>query len=210
MAQWRKETLRVLVDMDMVLCDFEHHLLAEFRSKYPNLPYIPLSKRRGFYAKDQYDKTFGSNSGDKIMKIYRDAGFFTNLPEIPNAVKAVKEMNDMNLVDVYICSSPMFSCNTCLTEKANWIENYLGHRWVEKLILIKDKTLINADVLIDDRPEITGANKAPHWEHVVFTACHNSFSEIGQKRRLSGWTDGSWRELISTFLKQLQINNVES
>ena len=48
--------LRILVDMDMVMCDFEAQLLINFKSKYPNEPFIPLEERRGFYARDQYAK----------------------------------------------------------------------------------------------------------------------------------------------------------
>ena len=50
--------LRILVDMDMVLCDFEHQLLKDYKIKHPNEPFIPLEDRRGFYARDQYVKQF--------------------------------------------------------------------------------------------------------------------------------------------------------
>ncbi|BFZ17393.1 hypothetical protein BsWGS_20432 [Bradybaena similaris] len=210
MIQSRNKTLRVLVDMDMVLCDFESHLLAEFRKKHPELPYIPLNERKGFYVKDQYHDSFGPESSEKIRNIYSRKGFFQNLPEITGACQAIQEMSNMNGVDVYICSSPMISCNTCLTEKASWIQRNLNRKWVEKLILVKDKTLINADVLIDDKPEITGVNSIPNWEHVVFTACHNIALDIGGKKRLNGWIDGSWKKLISSFLDQMQMNHVDS
>ena len=54
MARYRQHNkghgraLRVLVDMDGVLCDFEGFFLHEFREKFPDSPYIPLSERKDF------------------------------------------------------------------------------------------------------------------------------------------------------------------
>jgi len=48
--------LRVLVDMDQTLADFEGHFLKKFREKFPEEPFIPLEKRNTFYISDQYEK----------------------------------------------------------------------------------------------------------------------------------------------------------
>ena len=37
-----------------------------------------------------------------------------------------------------------------------WVENHLGKDWINRLILTRDKTMINGDVLIDDKINITG------------------------------------------------------
>lgn len=46
--------LLVLIDMDMVIADFEGHFLQRFREKFPEEPFVPLEERRTFYLKDQY------------------------------------------------------------------------------------------------------------------------------------------------------------
>ncbi len=51
---WQERSLRVLVDMDGVLCDFEGSFLQMFKEKYPNSPHIPLEERKTFYVADQY------------------------------------------------------------------------------------------------------------------------------------------------------------
>lgn len=46
--------LRVLVDMDGVLADFEGAFLKKYRARYPDEPYITLDDRRGFWVSTQY------------------------------------------------------------------------------------------------------------------------------------------------------------
>ena len=57
----RHEPVRVLVDMDGVLADFEGHLLQVYREKFPDEPFIPLEDRTTFYACDQYVTSFGDH-----------------------------------------------------------------------------------------------------------------------------------------------------
>jgi hypothetical protein len=51
-----QKQLRVLVDMDQVLCDFERSFLQKYQETYPDHPFIPLDDRQTFYVADQYEK----------------------------------------------------------------------------------------------------------------------------------------------------------
>lgn len=46
--------LRVLVDMDGVLADFEGAVLRGFRARFPAEPRVELAARRGFSVREQY------------------------------------------------------------------------------------------------------------------------------------------------------------
>lgn len=48
--------LRVLVDMDGVLADFEGGFLKKFRARFPDLPFVALEDRRGFWVSEQYGR----------------------------------------------------------------------------------------------------------------------------------------------------------
>lgn len=52
--QFTRNSFRVLLDLDQVLADFESHFLELFRGKYPDHPFIPIEKRKGFHLTEQY------------------------------------------------------------------------------------------------------------------------------------------------------------
>lgn len=51
-----RNRLRVLLDMDMVLADFEKHFLTKYIEAYPDAPYVKAEDRDGFWLRDQYEK----------------------------------------------------------------------------------------------------------------------------------------------------------
>ena len=51
-----QKRLKVLVDMDQVLCDFEGSFLTAYTETFPGEPYIPVQDRNTFYLSDQYVK----------------------------------------------------------------------------------------------------------------------------------------------------------
>lgn len=198
----RQINLRVLLDLDQVLADFEGHFLKVFRRKYPDEPYTELEHREGFYIKEQYEK-LKPGLGEKCENLWKVKGFFQDLEEVPGSIAAAKEMAQMEGVDVFICTSPIIQYKYCIREKYNWVAKHLGKDWVEKIIMTRDKTMVAGHILIDDKQTVNGVNPYPMWEHVVFSACHNQKSDLKGKRRLENWTDGSWKDLIEDFKKRI-------
>ncbi|XP_056389756.1 5'(3')-deoxyribonucleotidase, mitochondrial [Hyla sarda] len=189
--------LRVLVDMDGVLADFEGGFLKKYRAQYPKEPYIDLEDRRGFWVSEQYEKLMPGLS-EKAISIWEAKNFFLDLDPIDGAVEALKEMSSLPNTDVFICTSPIKRYQFCPYEKYAWVEKHFGHEFLEQIILTRDKTVVSADLLIDDRPDITGAESDPSWEHILFTACHNRHLLVTPpSRRLESWRD-DWKGLLDS------------
>lgn len=124
-----------------------------------------------------------------VTQIMNEPRFYAELEPIEGAAKALNEMLDEGH-EVHIVTSPWIDNETCASDKLAWVERHIGKGWGKRTIITSDKTLVMGDILIDDKPEITGAY-APVWEHVYFTQPYNI---SGPNRRLSNWTE--WRSLL--------------
>lgn len=178
--------MRILVDMDGVIADFEGDFLRRWRELYPERKYVPLEERRGFYLREQYPEEYINH----VQEIYRGEGFYQNLPPMPGALEALKEIKEI-FKNVFLCTSPMLpKYENCVLEKYHWVYKHLGEEWVYNMILTKDKTIIKGDVLIDDMPDIIGSEK-PEWEHILYDQPYNR--NVNDKRRLT-WKN--WKEVL--------------
>ncbi|NLG74473.1 MAG: 5'-3'-deoxyribonucleotidase [Chloroflexi bacterium] len=181
--------MRILVDMDGVIADFEGSFINLWKQQYPRQAYIPLEDRKTFYLLHQYPQELQPLA----MEIISAPGFYRGLDVIPGAVEALHEMVNLG-IDVRICSSPARDYHNCVLEKYEWVDEHLGSDWIGRMILTEDKTLIRGDILIDDRPELPGSD-TPTWEHVLYDQPYNR--AVGNKRRLT-WQN--WKTVLKEVL----------
>uniref|UniRef100_A0A9L0KIV8 5',3'-nucleotidase, mitochondrial n=1 Tax=Equus asinus TaxID=9793 RepID=A0A9L0KIV8_EQUAS len=174
--------LRVLVDMDGVLADFEGGFLRKYRARFPDQPFIALEDRRGFWVSEQYGRLQPGLS-EKAISIWESENFFFDLEPLPGAVEAVKQMANLENTDVFICTSPIRMYKYCPYEKYAWVEKHFGPDFLEQIVLTRDKTVVSADLLIDDRPDITG--KQSSSQHL---ASEGAPLEVGRSRSQLGVT----------------------
>ncbi|MBK8981114.1 MAG: 5'-3'-deoxyribonucleotidase [Ignavibacteria bacterium] len=179
--------MRLLIDMDGVIADFEGDFLRRWKETHPEKTHIPLEERKGFYVREQYPDEFS----DFVQEIYHSPGFYQNLPPMPGAIEALKEIKN-SLNHVFLCTSPMLpKYENCVLEKFHWVYEHLGTDWVNNIILTRDKTVVKGDVLIDDKPDIKGSC-IPEWEHVIYDQPYNR--NITGSRRLT-WDN--WKEVLN-------------
>ncbi|XP_066496743.1 5'(3')-deoxyribonucleotidase, mitochondrial isoform X2 [Tiliqua scincoides] len=132
-----------------------------------------------------------------IQKLLHRAGSAARCCGSREANGQVKRVSTKR-TDVFICTSPIKKYRYCPYEKYAWVEKHLGQEFLEQIVLTRDKTVVSGDLLIDDRPDIIGAEQSPSWEHILFTACHNKHLELPTPlRRLHSWTD-DWKSILDS------------
>jgi len=177
--------MRILIDMDGVIADFDGEFLKRWRERYPDKFFVPIKDRTTFYVKEQYPDELKS----LVSEIIWEPNFFRDMMPVDGARDALFEMDKMGF-EVFICTSPLSTYKNCVLEKYEWVDKVLGPDWVHRIILTKDKTLIKADSLIDDKPIIKGVENPPSWEHIFYDRPYNRDME---KRRLT-WEN--WKDVL--------------
>jgi len=179
--------MRILIDMDGVIADFDGEFLKRWRERYPDEFFVPLEERSTFYVRDQYPQKLKP----LVRGIVHGAGFFRDMMPMQGGKNALQEMESLGH-ELFICTSPLAAYRNCVLEKYEWVEDHLGMEWVNRIVLTKDKTLIKADILIDDKPEIKGVESNPVWEHILYDRLYNRHID---KRRLT-WAN--WKNVLLT------------
>ena len=178
--------MRILVDQDGVIAnwgaEWDRHAI-----QYSHLG-LPLTP-------DQisFDLTLGLTEEGKnaVMSIMEHPGFYADLEPFEGAAEALNTMLEEGH-EVFIVTSPWVSNTTCASDKLRWVEKHIGKGWAKRTVITGDKTVVLGDILIDDKPEITGS-MAPLWEHVYFTQPYNIIMD-NSLRRINDWTE--WRTLL--------------
>lgn len=163
--------------MDNVLADFDQRIADIWKEKYPDLPFVDLSQKKTFYLEDSMPKEYGP----LIEGIFLQKGFFLSLQLIDGAKESLEYLAQKGYT-VRICTTPILRNMYCSSEKLEWVKKHLGRGFGRKVIIAKDKTLINGDILIDDKPNVEGAI-SPAWEHIVFSKPWNQ----GLNKRYLDW-----------------------
>lgn len=174
----------IAVDMDDVVAEYSLEVEETVRVKLPHVRPVPMHERKNFYVVDDYPEEHRKEVG----KIAKSPGFYGRLSPVPGALKTLQHWRDIG-IHVILLTAPTKKHPTCAQEKVAWVEYNLGSDWVDELFICRDKTMVHADYLIDDRPEV-GGHRNPSWEHILYDRPYNSAVD---KRRMT-WEN--WRSVI--------------
>lgn len=183
--------MRILVDMDAVIASWGDEFdrcLDGYGDAAANIP------RTAF--QEQWNLNAGRTRDEReiIRQIMEKPGFYRGLKEIPGAKKVLRAAVAAGH-DVRIVSSPFVSNPTCASDKFDWLVRHFGQSWAQRLVLTNDKTVVHGDVLIDDKPVITGSME-PTWKHVCFG--DYSYNQDFVMQRICYWHDS-----VLSFLEEL-------
>lgn len=176
--------MHILSDQDGVLSSWgegwnAHLSLDQYMERAVNLP--RHEDQRSFNLREG----LSPEEVEVVDEIFNHPGFYSTLKPIEGAVEGYHKLVEAGH-HVQIATSPWWTNATCLQDKADWVEKYLGADARSQMVLTSDKTVLRADYLIDDKPNIQG-NYEPEWVQIVFDQPYNQ--EIRHLPRMSGWSD---------------------
>jgi 5'-nucleotidase len=153
------------IDLDGTAALWDPRLNSGYVARgYPNHPML-LDPRLS------YNLQTGDPLLDRITaEVMNEPHYYEDLLPMPGFVEAVPVLEEY--FNIKFFSQPWPGNKTCASDKYNWIETVLGEKYVPALTLTYDKTICAADLLIDDKPVITGSRK-PSWMHVLFDQPYN-------------------------------------
>lgn len=187
--------MRTLVDLDGVVADWGAGYDQALQA-YGLEEFGPYSTRL------TWDLTLGMNAAQKQTHnlIMNMVGFYRELPLITHAAEGIRSLIDEGH-SVFFVSTPYHSNPTCASEKYEWVERHFGQTMRRRTILTDDKTLVIGDVLIDDKPMITGNNLSPTWKHLCFG--EYGYSNTTSSARVRNWTEATEAMTMESWEREL-------
>ncbi len=187
--------MRLLVDMDAVI--------AHWGAEYDRM--LDLAGAAGAaIPRTENQEHWNLHTGRTeieqgiIRLIMQEPGFYRRLEPIPGAKQALKAALKAGH-DVRIVSSPFISNPTCASDKLDWIVRHYGSHWASRVVLTSDKTVVHGDILVDDKPEITGSME-PTWTHVLFG--DYAYNRAATGPRITEWSPETLDKLIYGYGSQ--------
>ena len=164
--------MRIAIDMDEVLADAHGGQRALYAEQGVTLDDAALRGRR---LRD----VAPSDAVAAVERHLHQGTFFANLDPMPGAVAAVRRLCAVH--EVFIATAAMEYPASC-AHKVAWVMRHLPFFDLSRLVLCGDKSIIKADVLIDDH--------ARHFEGfggrgLLFDALHNA--GVDWPHRLRHW-----------------------
>ena len=176
----------ILLDQDGPLADFDaamNRVLADHGHDPSTLVATEWD-----YTND-VTRHFGPAAARALDSARLAPGFFRDLPVTNGAQDAVERLLDAGC-QIAVCTSPSLANPTCASDKLWWIERHFPVL-SERVIITIDKTLVHGDVLVDDKPQVTGARPAS-WTHLRFASKGTDGLEVGHE--IDDWSQ--WRTVL--------------
>ena len=163
---------RIAIDMDNVIADITTAFLDSQENETGIRP--SLEDINGKMEIDAFPNVF---------KWVNTEGYFRHLPVMPDSQRVIKKL--MEQYEVFIVSAAT-QFPKSLYDKMMWMEEYFPFIGWQHICLCGYKTIIKADILIDDHFKNLDYFEG---ETFLFTATHNVLADNGRHRRVNSWLE---------------------
>jgi 5'(3')-deoxyribonucleotidase len=166
---------RIVTDMDDVIADTLAKYIRVCNAE------LGLNVRKSDLGERDLWHFVGQQNFPRIRAIVEQPDFFGDLDVMPDAQDVLRKLTAR--FEVFISSSAMEVPSSFLA-KFRWLEKHFPFVPSSHLVFCGDKSILNADYLIDDRERHF---KRFRGEGILFSAPHNM--NVTGYRRVNGWRD---------------------
>lgn len=161
--------------MDEVMADaLAEHLLRYNRDHNENLTLADLQGRMLW-------EVVSVDRHNALEGYLRSEDFFENLAVMPESQRVIRRLQQS--YEVFIATAAM-EVPTSFHQKFRWLERHFPFIPPSHIVYCGDKSILNADYLIDDNPRQLRRFKG---EGILFTSPHNI--AVKGFRRVNDWLD---------------------
>lgn len=189
-------TLRVAVDMDEVLAQWVQAILDRHNS-IPGNTFVTREQIDDYWA---MEKILGPQGKDFIRACNRDPIFYYELKPVATALSGLMLLEETPSLEVMIATAAPLDAAASFHGKVAWMEKYLPNFPLKRFVCIQKKSLLDADILIDDAAhniqDWIDAN--PKRKAVLFDAPWNRSKQFDEERvlRVKTWRDKRLYEAV--------------
>lgn len=163
---------KIALDMDEVIVNIYNRFITLYEEQYEITP-----NPEDYAGRKFYDLKGAGNYREFLF----EPGFFADLPIFEGAAEVINWLN--NHFDLFIVTAAQEFPNS-LIDKYYWLQKYLPLISWKQYVFCGDKSIINADYMIDDHVHNLATFKGVG---LLFTAPHN-INEKGYIR-LNNWNE---------------------
>ncbi|KXH81952.1 5'-3'-deoxyribonucleotidase [Sporosarcina sp. HYO08] len=176
---------RIAIDMDEVMAHFSAKCLELFNEDYKEKYTSEHLQGRRLV---ELDTRFEEKIGNYLEK----DSFFLELDVVKDSQAVIKRLSEH--YEIYIVTAAM-DFPASMAPKYEWLKKHFGFLNERNFVFCGDKSIIQADYLIDDTPSNLATFSG---EGILFTAPHNW--------NVTGYTRlNSWLEVEEYFLSAVPV-----
>lgn len=155
----------ILLDMDDVITNCLRSAIANYnKANNTNFDY----KKCNVWGIEE----FLGVDRQTVTDLFRDPGFFENLPPKRGSIGAINELIKTTNYDIYIITATSDDDGSELVEKIKWFKKYIPKFNTKRIISCRDKYIIRGDVLVDDKVENLD-NCSPYMQCILMDSPTN-------------------------------------
>jgi 5'(3')-deoxyribonucleotidase len=139
------KTLRVAVDMDEVIAQWVQAILDRHNKIHKN--FVARDDIKEYWA---MEKILGPQGKDFLRACNRDPIFYYDLKPVQGALSGLMYLVGRPNMEVMIATAAPLDAPASFHGKVAWMEKHLPQFDMKRFVCIQKKSLLDADILIDD------------------------------------------------------------